>query len=229
MKGIALYIFFLIGLRLHSQSVFNRVRADLNPSKNTFTILDSCNLNSFQKDSALYYKAIIAVKQHSIAEARKLVKEIQKTYPDFYEVNYVNGLIHMTEKKYAKAVNDFSAVLQKSPKNLKALFNRSLAFGLMEEYDKAIEDLGTCISLRPMYAQAYYSRGYWYEYLGNFPSAIKDYENAINLDPKGYDAYLGLAYIYQGLKTNEKSCEVINRAIQAGSQIAVDVKDNFCK
>jgi hypothetical protein len=32
-----------------------------------------------------------------------------------------------------------------------------------------------------------------------------------------------------GMKTNDKSCEVIQRAIQAGSQIAVDIKDNFCK
>jgi tetratricopeptide (TPR) repeat protein len=212
-----------------AQSVFNRVRANLSPAKSTITILDSCNTNSFQKDSAMYYKGMIALKQHSVAEAKKISKELQKAYPDFYEVNYLNGLIYLHEKNYGKSVNSFSEALRKNPKHLKALFNRSLAFGLMEEYDKAIEDLNSCIALKPMYSTAYYSRGYWNEFLGNYPAAIKDYENCINLDPLNYDAYLGLAYIYQGQKTNDKSCEVIQRAIQAGSQIAVDVKDNFCK
>ncbi|MCE3227208.1 MAG: hypothetical protein K0S32_1759 [Bacteroidetes bacterium] len=177
----------------------------------------------------MYYRALICLKQNNIAEAKLITKDLLKTYPDFYEAHFVNGLIYLSGKNYGKSVNEFSSVLAKNSKHIKALYNRALAFGLMEEYDKAIEDLTACIALKPIYSLAYYSRGYWYEFLGNYPAAIKDYENTINLDPKNYDAYLGLAYIYQGLKSNTKSCEVINNAIKAGSQIAEEVKDNFCK
>jgi tetratricopeptide (TPR) repeat protein len=192
-------------------------------------ILDSCTTSSYFKDSAMYYHALICLKQNNIPEAKQLTKDLLKNYPAFYEAHFVNGLIYLSGKNYGKSVNEFSAVLAKNSKHIKALYNRALAFGLMEEYDKAIEDLTACIALKPMYSLAYYSRGYWHEFLGNYPAAIKDYENTINLDPKNYDAYFGLAYIYQGLKSNVKSCEIINNAIKAGSQIAEEVKDNFCK
>lgn len=224
-----LYIFLLSAFFGKAQSVFNRVHANLSPSKNNLVILDSCNLNSYFKDSVLFYKGMIALKEKNIAEAKNLSKELHKIYPDFYEVHYLNGLIYLSVKNYGKSINEFSALLTKKPNHLKGLYNRALAFGLAEDYDKAIEDLNACISLKPMYSLAYYSRGYWNEFLGNYPAAIKDYENTINLDPKNYDAYFGLAYIYRGLKTNEKSCEVINNAIKAGSQIAEEVKEIFCR
>jgi len=213
---------------LSSQSVFTRVRSDLS-NKNNAVLLDSCNSANFYKDSVIYYKALIKLKENNIAHAKQLCKELQKNYPAFYEVHYLNGLIFLSSKNYGRSVNEFNEVLAKNSRHLKALYNRALAFGLMEEYDKAIEDLNACIELKPMYSLAYYSRAYWNEFLGNYPAAIKDYETTINLDPKNYDAYLGLAYIYHGLKTNTKSCEVINRAIQAGSQIAEEVRDNFCR
>lgn len=222
---ISCFIFFAA----NAQSVFNRVKNDLAPSAKCMGILDSCNTCNFCKDSVLYYKGLLSLKQNNLTEAKLAAKELQKSYPNFYEVNFLNGLIHLSAKNYGKSINDFTAVLQKNPKHIKALYNRSLAFGLAEEYDKAIEDLSSCIALRPIYPMAYYSRAYWYEYLGNYPAAIKDYENTISQDPKNYDAYLGLAYIYSGLKSNEKSCEIINQAIKAGSVIAEEVKDNFCR
>lgn len=228
MKNFFVIIFFSVFFG-QAQSVFNRVHANLSAAKNIMAILDSSNLNGYFKDSVLFYKGMIALKQHSIAEAKMYSKELHKTYPDFYEVHYLNGLIYLSQQNYGKSINEFSSVLLKNPKHLKALYNRALAFGLAENYDKAIEDLNTCISLKPMYSLAYYSRGYWNEFLGNYPAAIKDYETTVNLDPKNYDAYLGLAYIYQGQKSNVKSCEIINDAIRAGSQIAEEVKDNFCK
>jgi len=224
------YIFILGALTFcsNAQSVFGRVRTDL-ASKNNKAILDSCNASNYYKDSVLFYRGMSALKTNNQNEAKLACKELLKAYPEFYEAHYLNGLIYLSGKNYGKSVNEFSLLLQKHPKHLKALYNRALAFGLMEEYDKAIEDLTACISLKPIYPQAYYSRAYWNEFLGNYPAAIKDYETTINMDPKNYDAYFGLAYTYQGLKSNSKSCEVINNAIQAGSQIAEEVKDNFCR
>lgn len=228
-KKIVIYIFILFAIDASSQSVFARLRIDMSLSKNNLSLIDSCNAANYFKDSVLYYKGLITLKQNNPVEARNICKELLKTYPNFFEAHYLSGIIYLSGKNYGKSINEFTTLLSKNQKHLKALYNRALAFGLMGEFDKAIEDLNACIALKPMYSQAYYSRGYWHEYLGNYPAAIKDYENTINLDPKNYDAYIGLAYIYRGLKSNEKSCEVINRAIVAGSQIAEEVKDNFCK
>ena len=194
MKNLLLHILLFGSFFTSGQSVFSRVRAELSPGKNITLLFDSCNSSSFCKDSVLYYKGLIALKQHNLTEAKAHAKELAKSFPDFYEAHYLSGMIHLAGKNYGKATDEFTLLLQKNGKHLKGLYNRALAFGLMEEYDKAIEDLNACIALKPMYALAYYSRGYWYEFLGNYPSAIKDYENTINLDPKNYDAYFGLAY-----------------------------------
>jgi Tfp pilus assembly protein PilF len=76
---------------------------------------------------------------------------------------------------------------------------------------------------------AYYSRAYWNEFSNKYEEAKADYEKSLQLDPKNYDAYFGIAYIFKNQKEYGKACETINRAIQAGSQIAVELKENFCR
>jgi tetratricopeptide (TPR) repeat protein len=229
MKKIYSFIFILLFTLTSAQSVFNRVRTNLVMSTANKLLLDSCQAVNYYNDSVLLYKGLISLKQNDPIAAKNYSRELLKLFPAFTEAHYLNGLIYLAGKNYGKSVNEFNTLLQKNPKHIKALYNRALAFGMLEEYSKAIDDLTACIALRPMYSLAYYSRGYWNELRGNFPDAVKDYETTINLDPKNYDAYLGLAYIYRGLKSTEKSCETINNAIKAGSQIAEEVKDNFCR
>src|SRR5687768_4576984 len=95
-------IFLFVCFYGNAQSVFNRVHTTLSPSKNNQAILDSCNLTGYFKDSVLFYKGMIALKQNNISEAKLLAKELHKTFPDFYEVHYLNGLIYLTSKNYGK-------------------------------------------------------------------------------------------------------------------------------
>ncbi len=192
-------------------------------------ISDSCFNKGYYADSALYYKAMVYLKMNDVKQAKKTYAALVKTYPAFAERHYLNGLICFSDENYGKSITEFNLALQDNPKNIKAVFNRSVAFGMLEEYLSAIEDLGTCIAMDPDCALAYYSRAYWYEFTGNYPEAAKDYEAAIRLDRKNYDAYLGLAYVYQVQNETAKACATIDAAIKEGSQIAVDLKDNFCK
>jgi tetratricopeptide (TPR) repeat protein len=113
--------------------------------------------------------------------------------------------------------------------NIKVYYNRSVALGLLKAYVAVIEDLNTCIRLNPAHTQAIYSRAYWYELSGNYTEAAKDYEDVIRLDPKNYETYFGLANVCKNQNEHAKTCEVIGSAIDRGSQIAVDLKDVFCK
>ncbi|MDX2174685.1 MAG: tetratricopeptide repeat protein [Bacteroidota bacterium] len=228
MKKIILGLFICAGFTGFSQINFYK----LNPNSGYKTLivkLDSCFNAGYYKDSSLYYKGVIQLKNNQNNDAKKTCAELLKLFPDFNEGHYLKGLIYFTEKSYMTAIDEFGVVIAKDRKHVKALYNRSTAFGMIENYNKAIEDLDACVSLKPMYSQAYYSRAYWQEYLGNHAAAIKDYEYTINIDPKNYDAYLGLAYIYLNQKNKTKSCEIINNAIKSGSQIAEDLKENFCK
>jgi tetratricopeptide (TPR) repeat protein len=228
MKKLILFLSVCISLNSFSQLNFYKLNL-VSGYKSTITKLDSCFNAGYYKDSCLYYKGLVQLKNNQNAEAKKTCAELLKLFPEFLEAHYLKALIFYAEKSYVSAIDEFSIVIDKNRKHVKALFNRSTAFGMIENYRKAIEDLDDCVSQKPMYSQAYYSRAYWQEYLGNHAAAIKDYENTINIDPKNYDAYLGLAYIYLNQKNKTKSCEIINNAIKSGSQIAEDLKENFCK
>ncbi len=177
----------------------------------------------------MYYKGLVLFKNNQSIEAKKVCATLINTFPDFLDAHYLKGLIFLFEKSYNSAVDEFTLVINKNRKHLMSLFNRSSAYGLIENYNKSIEDLNTCVSLKPLYSQAYYWRAYWNEYLGNHKAAIKDYETTINIDTKNYEAYISLAHIYKNQKNNAKACDVINNSIKSGSQISQDLKDNFCK
>lgn len=222
------YLFLFLLIFCQAQNPFTRVRSELN-LHSSLVLLDSCADKKFYNDSVLFYKALIHLKKAEYKMANKTCKALAKDYPDFKEVHYLNGMLFFSNQNYGKSVTEFNLALQANPKNAKALYNRSVAFGLMEEYLSAIDDLDACIQINPNYMLAYYSRGYWYEFTGNYTEAAKDYEKTIQLDGSNYDAYLGLAYSYQQLGNPIKACEVLTKAIIEGSQVAAEIKEIFCK
>lgn len=231
MKNTLVYILLFSSLFFKAQSPLVAVRNNLQSGdlKMAHEVLDSCGKTNFQPDSVLFYKGLLSLKKDNLSAARKYCTELEKTYPAFKEAHYLSGLIYFLNEKYGKSIDEFNKILKDDPRHLKALYNRALAAGLIEDYRSAIEDLGSCIALDPNYSLAYYSRAYWEEYTGNDADAKKDYEDCIRLDPKNFDAYFGLAYVYKNLKEHDKACETISKAISAGSQIAEELKENFCR
>lgn len=231
MKKGLIYVLLLTCIGAQSQNPFLRVRSELDNNEfvQTKRILDSCFSTNFQRDSALYYKGMMQLRNGKLKDAKKTSAALKKEFPSFNERYFLEGIIFFTEENYGKCIDAFNSLIKSNPSHVKAIYNRSVAFGMLEEYLSAIEDLGTVISLKPQHANAYYSRAYWYEYTGNYAEALKDYEMSIQLDPKNFDAYYGMAFIYQNNREPSKACETIQRAVAAGSQIAEDLKENYCR
>lgn len=230
MKKILLYSLIALSLVSLAQSPFTAFRYKLQEDnfKDAESTLDSCSFLKYQEDSVLYYRGLLTLKKGKVKGAKIHAENLQRMYPNFYEVHYLNGLISFTQEDYGKSIEEFSVLLKQQPNHLKAQYNRSLAYGMLEDYKSAINDLNTCLQIDSTFALAYYSRAYWYEFTNKYADAIADYEKSIRLDPKNYDAYLGLAYIYNNQKENTKACEVLNRAINAGSVVAAELRANYC-
>lgn len=231
MRITLFYILFIQSFCICSQTPLDRLRERLEglDYNSCFQILDSCLLKNYQRDSSLFYAGLVSIKEGRREKCKDYCYKLSKEYPEFKEVHYLKGLLYFHDQNYGKSADEFTKALKENPKDIKALFDRSVALGMIEDYSDAIEDLTNCIKLDPKFTKAYYSRAYWYEYTSNHNAAIKDYESAISLNPKYYDAYFGLAYIYQLQKLPAKACETINVAIQEGSQIAEELKDSFCR
>ncbi|WP_317899551.1 tetratricopeptide repeat protein [Aurantibacillus circumpalustris] len=231
MRLLILHIFIFFALIIRAQTPFENFRERLQEEdfKTAQSIIDSCSYSNYHMDSVLYYKGLLTLKKGNIRGARTICNNLKKMYPDFFEQHYLSALIYFVNQNYGNCINEFTIVLQKDSMHLKALYNRSLAYGMLDDYTRAIEGLSKCVLYYPNYAMGYYSRAYWYEYSVNYTEAKKDYEKSIALNPKNYDAYMGLAYIYQNEKNSDKACDIINNAITAGSQIAEELKENFCR
>ncbi|MCC6370043.1 MAG: tetratricopeptide repeat protein [Bacteroidia bacterium] len=231
MKKLFTYFLVLIGLFGFAQNPFITIHSFIlqNNFNQARLVLDSCQTKNYFADSVYFYRGLSAIKEGKTEACREFCARLTKEFPQFYEVHYLKGLMFFQKQNFGKSADEFTRLLKYNPKDIKALFNRSVALGRMEDYLDAINDLNTCIEINSNYADAYYSRAYWYEYTGNYQEATKDYQTSIKLNPKNYDAYFGLAFIYQTLKESTKACETINKAILAGSQIAEEVKDSFCR
>lgn len=229
-----LYIFhslFLSVFFFKAQSPFTSFRSSFQNEdyKSSQRILDSCSFAKYELDSVIFYKGILTLKKGNTKGAKLLAKDLQKTYPSFNEVHYLNALIYFNQEDYGNSIDEFTVLIMQDPQHMKARYNRSIAHGMLDNYLSAIDDLTACLTIDDSFAMGYYSRAYWYEFSGNYEEAKRDYEQSIKLDPKNYDAYFGLAYIYQNQKENSKACEVLTRAISEGSQIAAELKENFCR
>lgn len=231
MRVLILHILLVACSFARAQSPFVNVRTCLlaDNFKTAGQILDSCSFIRYQQDSVLFYKGLLDLKKGNVKGARTICNSLKKSYPRFNEVHYLNAMISFTEEDYGRSIEGFSRILKTNPHHMNAMFNRSIAFGLLEDFSSAIRDLDSCISLNPAYAMAYYSRAYWFERTGKFTEAKRDYEKSIQMDPKNYDAYFGLAYIHHIQKDNVKACEILNNAVSAGSQIAAELKENYCR
>lgn len=189
--------------------------------------LDSCHACS--PDSVLYLRAYVCIRQHKLGEAEVLCSRLRRSNKDYYEVCFLKGLLYAMKDNYVMAAEQFTKVLNKNNHHLKALYNRALAEGLLEDYEGAIRDLDTCIALSPDYTAAWYSRGYWRESNTQYDQAIDDYTHTIALDSNYKEAYLALAYAYSLKGERTKACETLEKAINKGSAAANDLKDDFCR
>ncbi|MEI6020933.1 MAG: tetratricopeptide repeat protein [Bacteroidota bacterium] len=228
---ICLVLFVGLCHSAQAQSRFNRVRQHINTenAKPLLSFLDSCLFKNYQRDSALFFKGLVNLRINQTVEAIRYHKLLANEFPEFWEAHYLQGLIYYIQKRYHESIFELSQVLKKNPKDWRAYYDRALAFGQLDEANAAIEDLNHCIAIHPRFAAAYYSRAYYYESLGILKEAIRDYEHNIVLEPKNFEAYIGLAYVYQNQKNTSMACEVIQKAIQQGSQAALEMKVNFCK
>ncbi len=230
MKTILLFCIFFSGI-VAGQHPFATVKKYLD--QNNFVaadkLLDSCASRHFKPDSTLYYQFHSKLKQEDVKTARKKLKKLETDHPAFSEITYMKGLLKFTTGDYAGSADEFSKVLANDQSNVKALYNRALAFGMLEDFGRATEDLNTCIEKDPAFPDAYYSRAHWKEYLGLYAEAAQDYEQVIKYQPRNFDAYIALAFIHHLQKDEPAACEVIRKAIGAGSQAAEEAQYLYCK
>lgn len=138
------------------------------------------------------------------------------------------GISHVENGKYLKAIDVFNEAITENPVDYEAYHNRGLSYLILNDLDAAENDLDKAIKFNPNYSNSYYLRGNVYQKKDNSYSAIKNFEKAIKLNPYHIDAYLKCAIMYGLQNEMEKACEYMKKACELGSHDGCDGYSKFC-
>lgn len=170
--------------------------------------------------------------------------------PDSY---LLRGSFYLSLQEYPKAIDDFTALLEKDPRNLLALFNRANARMLMFDYIESIEDKAPrivgekeddhrkvdyssvlegyykCLEIDPDFVYALFNIANVYARNGEIDKAISTYSQVIVKDKDIAEAYFnrGLLYIYTGQKAMANVD--LSKAGELGIVSAYNIIKRYCK
>lgn len=102
---------------------------------------------------------------------------------------FENGIEFLNEKKFKRAYDIFSKVIEAEPQNAKAYNSRGRTSLGMLNFQKAMEDFSKAIELKPDFAWAYLLRGLTKLEMGKNAASIPDFTKAIELNPRYSHAY----------------------------------------
>jgi tetratricopeptide (TPR) repeat protein len=122
---------------------------------------------------------------------------------------------------YDVAIERYSAVLKKNPKNAIVYNDRALAYKEKKDYARAIADFTEALRLKPDWF-VYYNRGIAYQEKGDDDSAIADFTKALKRVPDAalarIDCLVGRGQSYVNKEETEPAMADLNAAIKLGAE-----------
>lgn len=214
-------------------------------------IMDYNQAHNYDPAITLANKQVFYPKDFAESYVRNLSSKIEKEGDiDSY---LLRGSFYLNAGEYPKAIDDFSAILEKDPRNLLALFNRAAAQMHMYDYIESIDDktpkvVGAerqnnrkidysrvladyqkCLEIDPAFVFARFNMANVYAKSEEIDKAITAYTEVIRQDKDIAEAYFnrGLLYIYIGKKALANAD--LGKAGELGIASAYNIIKRYCK
>ena len=134
------------------------------------------------------------------------------------KVNKLNkeGMEFFEQKKFEKANQVFTEILNLDKDFMPAYFNRAIANSFLSKNEDALKDLNHIIKTQGYSEEIILNRAIIYENLGKYNKAIKDYNQILKVNPKHLKAthYKGISLYYIG--DFNAAIKTYNKAIKNG-------------
>ena len=130
------------------------------------------------------------------------------------------GISNSNKKLYDHVINDYSRIIEKTPKYARVYDLRGSTYFKIGKYSLAIKDYNTAIAIDSKFTEAYINRGIAYVGKSQYELAIQDYQKAIELDPSFDLAYVNLGFIYEVQKLYEQAIKNYTSALDINSKNA---------
>jgi tetratricopeptide (TPR) repeat protein len=126
-------------------------------------------------------------------------------------------VVYLSQRKYEKAVADFSQAILLAPAFQDSYFQRGNAYLRMADYERAVADYDHYIDQSPSDATAYNQRCWSYFKMGKYEEALPDCEKSLELDPDDANTLDSRARVYQALGRTEEATADFKRIIELGT------------
>jgi Tfp pilus assembly protein PilF len=123
-------------------------------------------------------KGLVALDRSPVPTATATLLN-DRTYPIFQSADQ-----KLRRGDYSGAIADYTKVIEASPAQTDAYFNRGIAFLKFGQVRKAIADYNRVIEIKPKYADAYSNRAFARKKIGDQAGANKDWRIAADLYKK---------------------------------------------
>ena len=196
-------------------------------------------------------KALVYPEEFLKSDLLSLTDKIRTN--DDMDAHFLRGSFYINQKEYPKAIDDFTAVIGKDPRNLLALFNRANTRVLMYDYIESVEDktpriigekekeerktdyslvlqdYNKCLEIDPEFVFARFNIANVYAKNGEIDKAIATYNQVLQQDKDIAEAYFnrGLLYIYTGQKALANAD--LSKAGELGIISAYNIIKRYCK
>ena len=123
------------------------------------------------KDS--YDKAMQALRTENLKDAEKFADEAAKLAPNNPDVLYLQGMVYLERRDFAKAQVSLEKSTQLEPNNPRALSSLGMALANQEKYDRAIAPLEKSIQMDPGAWDTEWALAKSYYHHEQYPEALK--------------------------------------------------------
>ncbi len=126
---------------------------------------------------ALYKRTISAYNGGNIEEALKLAGEAISMEKEDPKLFLARGYIYQYERKYQKAVDDFTRVLELAPDSVDALQRRGEENFKLARFKESVADFEGVVKLQPARRPYHWQLGISYYYTGQYQEGIELFES----------------------------------------------------
>jgi serine/threonine-protein kinase len=142
----------------------------------------------------------------------------QSSQPEAQETPFKRGMEEIRTRNFQPAIESFTEVIGKHPRNVLAFYNRGFAYQMTGQTEKAIKDYSEAIRLGSRDARVYANRGICEVKLRQDELALSDFNKALELDPKYAGALNGRGGVYLRRRQFKMAIQEFTAAINANPE-----------
>ena len=141
-------------------------------------------------------------------QALKLLKNSKANISenDQSEYYFLIARAHQELGNNPEALEHYSLAIQYNPNSAKALTNRGLVKGALQDVNGALNDLNQSIAIDPKISESHLNLGVTLAALNKPKEALSSFNQALKLNKNYADAYRNRGIVYKHLKQNTRAC-----------------------